>query len=232
MPPSVCHACISVYPRPRGGTSLRRAEAGWRGGLSPPTRGNRGNQRMSISVAGSIPAHAGEPFGRGTSPPTARVYPRPRGGTRRRPHRGPPSRGLSPPTRGNPPPSASRTAFAGSIPAHAGEPFRRTSAPPAAWVYPRPRGGTQIGAARRAGVSGLSPPTRGNQGRSDTASRRFRSIPAHAGEPAAVRIEDRLRGVYPRPRGGTAPRRERSQSLTGLSPPTRGNRSIQCINYT
>ena len=51
----------SVYPRPRGGTSPARARASSSAGLSPPTRGNLLMRVPSGRIAGSIPAHAGEP---------------------------------------------------------------------------------------------------------------------------------------------------------------------------
>ena len=71
-------------------------------GLSPPTRGNhwRGVRRQNL--AGSIPAHAGEPkqwTARRLPPP---VYPRPRGGTFQHLTSFFSAKGLSPPTRGNP----------------------------------------------------------------------------------------------------------------------------------
>ena len=72
---------------------------------------------------------------------------------------------------------------------------------------------------------GLSPPTRGNPNAIERGQRIRGSIPAHAGEPtlkAMVRV--RL-GVYPRPRGGTSKLPIFSQSPSGLSPPTRGNRA-------
>ena len=50
-----------VYPRPRGGTvrSPPSDYADW--GLSPPTRGNPAQMNVLECMAGSIPAHAGEP---------------------------------------------------------------------------------------------------------------------------------------------------------------------------
>ena len=72
-----------AYPRSRGGTS------GWAFykykdmGLSPLTRGNRFRGRIYRRYGGPIPAHAGEPFWRASTPPTPRAYPRSRGGTSR-----------------------------------------------------------------------------------------------------------------------------------------------------
>ena len=50
-------------------------------GLSPRTRGNRNRHGAPRGRLGSIPANAGEPLGRDGGRPSARVYPRERGGT-------------------------------------------------------------------------------------------------------------------------------------------------------
>ena len=72
-------------------------------------------------------------------------------------------------------------------------------------------------------VRGLSPPTRGNLPRTRTLAALRRSIPAHAGEPRSAGRSAAERGVYPRPRGGTARTARTSGTSGGLSPPTRGN---------
>ena len=79
--PSVVCGTDWVYPRPRGGTPRNSSSVVNTPGLSPPTRGNLAKGRPVCRLAGSIPAHAGEPRhgvrrGRGRA-----VYPRPRGGT-------------------------------------------------------------------------------------------------------------------------------------------------------
>ena len=91
----------SVYPRPRGGTTVICRVQWTSPGLSPPTRGNPRRFVPPRFLRGSIPAHAGEPLGTLIPCQIPMVYPRPRGGTpncaariRLRP-------GLSPPTRGN-----------------------------------------------------------------------------------------------------------------------------------
>ena len=90
-------------------------------------------------------------------------------------------------------------------------------------VYPRPRGGTFGIAAHMETRGGLSPPTRGNLGRSGRVGAPLGSIPAHAGEPASsCPPKSRLR-VYPRPRGGTRFGGFAALAFLGLSPPTRGN---------
>ena len=100
--------------------------------------------------------------------------------------------GLSPRVRGNPGhyPSANRSK--GSIPACAGEPFGQHGLRPAGWVYPRVCGGTSLVTAAGPILSGLSPRVRGNPGHYPSANRSKGSIPACAGEPAEVRIHQRL----------------------------------------
>ena len=73
-------------------------------------------------------------------------------------------------------------------------------------VYPRPRGG-----AFRLAFSSESLP---------------RSIPAHAGEPLASHRVQAWYTVYPRPRGGAGENRHHNLLPLGLSPPTRGSRSL------
>ena len=50
-----------VYPRPRGGARYPDRFGCLDGGLSPPTRGSRSEAPSTLTVWGSIPAHAGEP---------------------------------------------------------------------------------------------------------------------------------------------------------------------------
>ena len=70
----------------------------------------------------SIPACAGEPYR--SQPPSvaAPVYPRVCGGTQMASQWGAKADGLSPRVRGNPKPRQGHAAYAGSIPACAGEP--------------------------------------------------------------------------------------------------------------
>ena len=78
---------------------------------------------------------------------------------------------------------ASGASGAGSIPAHAGEPWAGAIGTTSSEVYPRPRGGTAERERERKRLGGLSPPTRGNLGRVRPGRRGNGSIPAHAGEP-------------------------------------------------
>ena len=172
-----------VYPRPRGGTSPSAPSLSRRPGLSPPTRGNRSSTSFRPPLWRSIPAHAGEPRRRLYRERLSEVYPRPRGGTRVLASAGTSIGGLSPPTRGNRVVVPHDLDVARSIPAHAGEPQRYTCLRLTAWVYPRPRGGTDDGLSVWEWLEGLSPPTRGNLVGLSACRLGRRSIPAHAGEP-------------------------------------------------
>ena len=178
---------LAVYPRPRGGTERRHRLRQLLGGLSPPTRGNLLLPAERHGRNRSIPAHAGEPTGYGSTARQRGVYPRPRGGTVVWRNWDTILGGLSPPTRGNRFPNRRRRRRPRSIPAHAGEPFGgryiRIHNP----VYPRPRGGTSVSCRHMPPARGLSPPTRGNQYSTSKPRVKRRSIPAHAGEPTRAR---------------------------------------------
>ena len=178
--PSACHR---VYPRPRGGTPAGAPHRILHWGLSPPTRGNRFKLYFVPASVRSIPAHAGEPAPWHADAEYQRVYPRPRGGTRREERERRVKNGLSPPTRGNRANVRRQVFLRRSIPAHAGEPrdMRSPAQPPR--VYPRPRGGTDSCRPVIRASGGLSPPTRGNPPLFTAALFQTRSIPAHAGEP-------------------------------------------------
>ena len=194
-------------------------------GLSPPTRGNLVRNLKENGVPGSIPAHAGEPRLRLPAGRAGEVYPRPRGGTQNVFFPSVAGIGLSPPTRGNQVSRLPPYHYAGSIPAHAGEPRAAAKIARANAVYPRPRGGTPAAVGNPRQESGLSPPTRGNRTLIDLRTGFKGSIPAHAGEPPRPDSRLATAGVYPRPRGGTADIRRLSPPKDGLSPPTRGNPS-------
>ena len=72
-----------VYPRPRGGTAQSVPNPLTIRGLSPPTRGNPSPASGWERGYRSIPAHAGEPSTSRHTSEDWKVYPRPRGGTRR-----------------------------------------------------------------------------------------------------------------------------------------------------
>ena len=174
---------LKVYPRACGGTPAPVSRALPRSGLSPRLRGNHRYAVQHHVQLRSIPAPAGEPSqgvpGAGGPP----VYPRACGGTARRPPRPIRMTGLSPRLRGNQMMPSTPPANAGSIPAPAGEPESGLLSIRFAEVYPRACGGTFRRSCHFVSVSGLSPRLRGNLKNSPHFDKKYRSIPAPAGEP-------------------------------------------------
>ena len=133
--------------------------------------------------------------------------------------------GLSPRVRGNPPLTAQHRLTSRSIPARAGEPSRNPRRQSLPTVYPRACGGTYPPTSVDSPPTGLSPRVRGNPAASRPAATKPGSIPARAGEPWLRHPVHRIRRVYPRACGGTAPASTSSMRSMGLSPRVRGNLS-------
>ncbi len=196
-------------------------------GLSPRTRGSRSERQRNRILRGSIPAHAGEPRTTLTNRVMTEVYPRARGGAFAMVLFDPVGRGLSPRTRGSHHIRGGHHGLSRSIPAHAGEPRACASSWKLPWVYPRARGGATVMQRPYHSENGLSPRTRGS--RSERQRNRILrgSIPAHAGEPISGRVLTALAAVYPRARGGAPRCVFVDRHDDGLSPRTRGSRSLR-----
>ena len=186
-----------------GGTASRVMTPQLAQGLSPRGRGNRIRWLFGETVSGSIPAWAGEPCSYLNSEHLPTVYPRVGGGTSLGPGRGDFNNGLSPRGRGNRPAVAPDPGRLGSIPAWAGEPYRRGSPSTSTGVYPRVGGGTYRQQPRRVHADGLSPRGRGNHRQRHGDRHQDGSIPAWAGEPPATPWRPPPGWVYPRVGGGT-----------------------------
>ncbi|CAN0450827.1 unnamed protein product, partial [Phaeothamnion confervicola] len=89
------------------------------------------------------------------------------------------------------------------IPAHAGEPKKKTNGVIFWRAYPRSRGGTFLIRSGVVSGSGLSPLTRGNPAATYAIEALGGPIPAHAGEPQHSPPERCRLWAYPRSRGGT-----------------------------
>ena len=194
-------------------------------GLSPRVRGNPTSDLLTLGYDGSIPACAGEPFRDSGRSVLLLVYPRVCGGTRETVTFTVWVKGLSPRVRGNRLRRPLMRSYPGSIPACAGEPYRRKRLWGSETVYPRVCGGTLKGWLAWRPTKGLSPRVRGNLGARPFAIAALRSIPACAGEPFVSGAGRPGRRVYPRVCGGTSPAPHRTNARTGLSPRVRGNPS-------
>ena len=214
---------FTVYPRVCGGTATPPVTCNDLPGLSPRVRGNRWSQTRRQRMPGSIPACAGEPCPPSCTESCTRVYPRVCGGTGGNGHPAPPPTGLSPRVRGNQGEVIGQRLTTRSIPACAGEPFGSGGLPPARWVYPRVCGGTNGGIPDAWLMQGLSPRVRGNQMTYLARNQALGSIPACAGEPAALSAQRAKSWVYPRVCGGTASFTMIAIIYSGLSPRVRGN---------
>ena len=217
---------MRAYPRSRGATVLSRGRVDPDQGLSPLTRGNLDLLAADESGLGPIPAHAGQPWCRraGGRPPGA--YPRSRGATARRRQVLARQVGLSPLTRGNLGAGELAAARPGPIPAHAGQPSNRIRSKSISRAYPRSRGATYSSVLTFHPQQGLSPLTRGNRDPDAHHADAAGPIPAHAGQPNARRHTTVRLVAYPRSRGATSPSSRASGIDSGLSPLTRGNRSV------
>ena len=172
-----------VYPRVCGGTSGVANETSSARGLSPRVRGNRVAITFTGFGLGSIPACAGEPPQGAKVMPMPPVYPRVCGGTNHFMAALNSAQGLSPRVRGNPRRTANGAGASRSIPACAGEPWKKNSLPVAGQVYPRVCGGTFMPPWINDAGRGLSPRVRGNRMAGGRVDGYPRSIPACAGEP-------------------------------------------------
>ena len=114
-------------------------------------------------------------------------------------------------------------AWAGSIPACAGEPSDGPKVYAGGKVYPRVCGGTSSSLSSRMTSMGLSPRVRGNRLERVLHRGVPRSIPACAGEPRGAAHPPATVVVYPRVCGGTPGGGTSSGDRGGLSPRVRGN---------
>ena len=192
-------------------------------GLSPLTRGNRGDAFADTGQRGPIPAHAGQPRRASGRSAGAGAYPRSRGATVRAVAEEVIMEGLSPLTRGNRPDGARAPDQHGPIPAHAGQPTRAQAPSRTTWAYPRSRGATYTELKGWMAKEGLSPLTRGNPRQRNRPASGAGPIPAHAGQPHCGSLAPRQERAYPRSRGATPEKSAQRPVTRGLSPLTRGN---------
>ena len=172
-----------VYPRVGGATAAATARRSSWAGLSPRGRGNRQAARYLPGWHRSIPAWAGQPPRAASRRGWGRVYPRVGGATPSPAEASAAPSGLSPRGRGNPARRLECRGKSGSIPAWAGQPVNDAREHENHTVYPRVGGATHRRSAIRRVSEGLSPRGRGNPVRHAHPRRRFRSIPAWAGQP-------------------------------------------------
>ena len=211
-----------VHPRERGESSRRPGSLHTVTGPSPRARGILVMSYLLDGERGSIPASAGNPKVRSISRISPRVHPRERGESGLGRGRGRGGRGPSPRARGILQQRRAHPRRAGSIPASAGNPASTPGRPGRARVHPRERGESDADVADRAVGAGPSPRARGIPGPGAARERRARSIPASAGNPAALPAAGARPWVHPRERGESQGHRIRGRGGRGPSPRARG----------
>ena len=179
----------------------------------------------------SIPARAGKPPSRASTPGPGPVYPRACGETTTAARGGAAVLGLSPRVRGNPSGCISVFFSARSIPARAGKPNPSSVPSSASPVYPRACGETSWRSRVFRRRWGLSPRVRGNPESDLYALARPGSIPARAGKPSKRNPFRETNTVYPRACGETALAIPDVRAGDGLSPRVRGNPSDIAIRH-
>ncbi len=112
------------------------------------------------------------------------------------------------------------------IPAYAGNSFMASVAIRNMTVHPRLRGELENGDKYKDIVSGSSPLTRGTRHVFNAGNRKYRFIPAYAGNSSAAPGDKRIRPVHPRLRGELCMREVTCDIHTGSSPLTRGTHFI------
>ena len=194
-----------MHPRSRGATPAPGAGTGRSAGLSPLTRGNRGDAGPPHPSDGPIPAHAGQPGG-----PVHRAA----------------SRRPIPAHAGQPNIHRSRCSGRGAYPRSRGATRPANCRVRGGGAYPRSRGATSPHAQVMLTSPGLSPLTRGNPRRSSPGGAGRGPIPAHAGQPRRGGTSARGWWAYPRSRGATPLPWASDRGMRGLSPLTRGNLDV------
>ena len=199
---AVISCSMAVYPRVGGGNGPVRRPPLRKPGLSPRGRGKRRWKCCSLSSRRSIPAWAGETAKSRRSAASAGVYPRVGGGNYLTQYWAAASPGLSPRGRGKQGAACFHHAWAGSIPAWAGETRPATATGSRPGVYPRVGGGNLRRAVDSRPLRGLSPRGRGKPGGNTVRPYASGSIPAWAGETIPWAGASRAGWVYPRVGGG------------------------------
>ena len=192
-----------VYPRVCGGTHTATYTLSCISSLSPRVRGNRGQHFPLALNVESIPACAGEPRPYSPRPGQPRVYPRVCGGTSGIGAGAASAASLSPRVRGNQAALGGKINRPESIPACAGEPWRRRPRLNPVPVYPRVCGGTVFRQPGHGLRESLSPRVRGNPRRRRLTRKAVRVYPRVCG---GTRVRGGLPAgplVYPRVCGGT-----------------------------
>ena len=192
-------------------------------GPSPRVRGSRVRREAQGDGAGSIPACAGEPSVVIVVSSVIGVHPRVCGGAYGIAQHGTAEWGPSPRVRGSLLLLGHDDELARSIPACAGEPHAHRPDRLARAVHPRVCGGAPGCARRSVSAAGPSPRVRGSPSSNLIIPELWGSIPACAGEPAAMSPRSPWVPVHPRVCGGAELVGVCGAGVMGPSPRVRGS---------
>ena len=213
------------HPRSRGGNVCRNKNCKSLQGPSPLARGKLQRRHAVNSGRGTIPARAGETKSQRHTSSPVRDHPRSRGGNSGPAISTPSLSGPSPLARGKRPDLGPRVCQRGTIPARAGETYRRGWRCRGVWDHPRSRGGNSPNGFPLMLLTGPSPLARGKRVAVAQGLQRLGTIPARAGETGRKRLREQATPDHPRSRGGNSSVSGIAPERTGPSPLARGKRS-------
>ena len=212
-----------VHPRVCGEARVRVGHVNADRGPSPRVRGSPVEREPARGARGSIPACAGKPRSRRRCHRSRGVHPRVCGEARLTRQARSWRQGPSPRVRGSRGGSPGSFRSMGSIPACAGKPSRRASAPSRPRVHPRVCGEANVDTDVEGHLRGPSPRVRGSPQLHQGLEGRKGSIPACAGKPAAFSASSTTTWVHPRVCGEAPDQVRLVSALTGPSPRVRGS---------
>ena len=193
-----------------------------RAGSSPLTRGKRLAGRIVPHVVRLIPAHAGKTCRCRSRSQPGPAHPRSRGENWGDAASVAMLQGSSPLTRGKHLLTLHAQGLERLIPAHAGKTLPSHRLSPHAVAHPRSRGENEMTNVYLGTAGGSSPLTRGKRFSVGAGLRIVRLIPAHAGKTARADRVFQSPAAHPRSRGENRTTAQRSMTLPGSSPLTRG----------
>ena len=210
------------HPRSRGGNPSVLSLPSLFRGPSPLARGKRNWLSISRSMAGTIPARAGETGQQRGLSKQRGDHPRSRGGNDEGARASSAAPGPSPLARGKLAFLPCCTHRLGTIPARAGETLGLAGSFMAVGDHPRSRGGNLSWPRSSRVCVGPSPLARGKRNGTHPHHQTGGTIPARAGETVGQGEKSCIARDHPRSRGGNADGLRVGKHWTGPSPLARG----------
>ena len=223
--PAGCSSGTPVHPRMRGERFITIILQLDFHGSSPHARGTHMGDIEAMTYMRFIPACAGNASSPGDAGAAGAVHPRMRGERLTRHNARQRAHGSSPHARGTQPEPICQTGRLRFIPACAGNAPPCSSPRTPMPVHPRMRGERFCTSSWADHSSGSSPHARGTHPRSTPGARKYRFIPACAGNAGGRHNPHLPCAVHPRMRGERGADSGRSLTRGGSSPHARGTRA-------